>query len=76
MQKIWNLAVFKNDVRVGLETFALGQPCLERLAHWRRTYTAKQKVMPTTQDAGVEIKGCWINRDERVAVLVYTQDIA
>ena len=75
MHKIWNLAVFKNDVRVGLETFAYGMPCLDRLAHWRVTYTAKEKVMPTTQEPGVEIKGCWINPAERVSILVYTQDV-
>lgn len=75
MQKIWNLAVFKNNVRVGLETFNLGKPCLDRLTHWRLTYTAKDKVTVTTQDVGIEIKGCWVNPAERVSILVYTQDV-
>ena len=72
MKKIWNLAVFKNNVRVGLETFDLGMPCMERLAHWRVTYTAKEKVPATTKEIDVEIEGCWVNRAQRVTILVYT----
>lgn len=75
MKKIWNLAVYKNDVRVGLETYNLGKPCLDRLTHWRLTYTAKDKVRVTTQDVGIEIKGCWVNYAQRVSILVYTQDV-
>ena len=76
MHKIWNLAVFKNNVRVGLETFNQGMPCMERLAHWRVIYTAKEKVTVTTQDVGIEIEGCWVNHAQRVSILVYTQDVA
>lgn len=75
MPKIWNLAVFKNNVRVGLETFEYSKPCLDRVEHWRTTYTADEKVEPHMAEPGVEIESCWLNKAQRVAILVYTQTV-